>query len=249
LYSSFKSDDPLEQGDVLAKVPLPLCGVEVKFQGNTVFHEAVPTKEIVATNSKIACAFQMPIGFAMVLSQTCDLQDASDQSSGRVLLAPVLPDDDDRFAKSFEKALLRTGSEAAADLLNAVAKGQNAADQLAKKQKTMEKTRDLALTKLWLGQVVGAFPLASASGQGLSRSICYFDNCVSVPATWLPFLQGQRVLRLKGEWHSVLQESLREWLGRFAYPGSNDERLNVGGLGPLARGTSAAPSERETTSD
>jgi hypothetical protein len=81
--------------------------------------------------------------------------------------------------------------------------------------------------------VVGVFPLAEIkdgdpSSTVVPRSICHFDYGLTVPKSYLRVLQQRRIRRLLPEWLAVLQETLREWGGRFAFPGDADSRLRSG---------------------
>lgn len=225
-------DAPLQQGDVCAAFPVPLLSdttkiVNVRDQG---FVEgSVPTAEHLATNSHLAVLIPMVRSEVMVLSQSCDIEDVERQQSGRVVIAPVLPDDDDRFAALYDAANKGTGDAFGKKLAKMTKNPANAEAEFKKTQDKLDSNRKKSLEALWLGQVEGAFPLACFEPLK-SRSICYFDNAVSLPHTWLPLLKESRKLRLKNEWASVLQEKLAQWLGRFAFPGTKAQRLGVGGI-------------------
>jgi len=225
-------DACLQQGDVCAAFPVPLLSdttkiVNIRNQG--FLEGSVPTVDHLATNSHLAVLVAVVRSAVMVLSQSCDIEDVERQESGRVMIAPVLPDDDERFAALYETANMGTGDAFGKKLAKMAKNPANAEAEFKKTQEKLDSNRKKSLEALWLGQVEGAFPLACRDPLK-SRSICYFDNALSLPHTWLPLLKQTRRLRLTSEWASVLQEKLAQWLGRFAFPGTKSERLGVGGI-------------------
>lgn len=215
-----------------AAFPVPLLSdttkiVNIRNQG--FLEGSVPTVDHLATNSHLAVLVAVVRSAVMVLSQSCDIEDVERQESGRVMIAPVLPDDDERFAALYETANMGTGDAFGKKLAKMAKNPANAEAEFKKTQEKLDSNRKKSLEALWLGQVEGAFPLACRDPLK-SRSICYFDNALSLPHTWLPLLKQTRRLRLTSEWASVLQEKLAQWLGRFAFPGTKSERLGVGGI-------------------
>lgn len=233
--AAIPADAYLQQGDVCAAFPVPLLShttkiINVSTQG--FLEGSVPTTEHLATNSHLAVLVPMVRSEVMVLSQSCDIEDVERQQSGRIVIAPVLPDDDERFAALYEAANSSTGDAFGKKLAKMVKSPANAEAEFKKTQDKLDSNRNKSLRELWLGQVEGAFPLACREPLK-SRSICYFDNALSLPHTWIPLLKQTRKLRLKIEWASVLQEKLAHWLGRFAFPGTQAERLGIGGIGGI----------------
>jgi hypothetical protein len=232
MYIPVDAGEPLSQGDICRDIPLPLMSHTtqiVDIKASSVLNQSVPSEEMLATRSQIAALVSMVRSHVVVLSQSCDLTDAETKPNARILVAPTMPDDDDRFANVYA-ASMKNSAEALVKKLVLAAKSGNSSAQVGKSKESLEKTRRKALEDLWLGKLEGAMPLAARLECGLQRSICFFDNAVSLPATWLPLLKKQRVVRLNVEWADVLREKLASWIGRFAFPGSKNERLAVGGL-------------------
>ena len=233
MYISAKSTDSLVQGDVCLDIPLPIISTDSKLvdiKAERIMGEHVPTEEMLSTRSQIAVLVTMVRGPVLVLSQSCDLVDAETKSNARILVAPTLPDDDDRFVAQYASAT-KNSTEAFAKRLATAAKSRTSTDStITKGVESINNIRQRALEDLWLGRQEGVFPLASKSDVGLRRSVCYFDNAVSLPASWLPLLKKRRALRLDLHWADVLREKLSSWISRFAFPGDKNARLAVGGL-------------------
>ena len=226
MYQAFKESDGLEQGDVCRGIPITLLADDNQwFDMKTQNRVGPMSPATLSTSSNLGVlhvARRVPV---VVLSQSCDLADVERTASGRILVAPVVADDDDRFCALYEKAK----KEAADALVKKMMAKTPPADAAQKAAGAMDASRSKALQRLWLGEIVGAFPLA---GQGeLQRSICYFDNVISLPASWLALLKSNRILRLAPEWANELRQALMLWLGRTAFPGDREQRLAAGGLG------------------
>lgn len=222
--------DELEQGDVCLSIPLPTLNTkEQLLLKNNDTKDSPPTSEL-CQPGKLA-GFFLPVNLApvMVLSQSCDLVDLDASSHARILVAPLCPDNDERFNEFFKKEMEKTYDgtkrKAIASFTGKNLEGVKAAHEDATRK--LNNARNVNLRRLWLGELVGAFPIA-AFGEHLERSICFFDNVVSLNSQWGEILRIQRICRLDHVWKSVLQEQLIMWLGRYAYPGLPDDRMLVG---------------------
>jgi hypothetical protein len=232
VYRPCDPKDGLSQGDVCRDIPVPLVGPGTKFgdSSSQQLIEGPPTPELMLRRSNLMIAFQLKKTPVLILSQSCDLEQCEREGRGRILLAPIEQQDDERFLSSFSKVKQQT-ADAFARKVAAASGGKDQGEVVTKHVGGLDKPRKTALTELWLGETIGAFPLAPHVDPPLPASLCYLDNVVSVPVNWAPLLRAHRILSLNEAWSNVLRESLQQWLSRYAYPGSNAERLRVGGLG------------------
>lgn len=232
MYRACDVKDGLSQGDVCRDIPVPLIGPQTKFGDASAqqFIEGPPTPELMLRRSNLMTAFQLKKTPVLILSQSCDLEQCEREGRGRILLAPIVPQDDERFLSSFSKSSHESADAFARKLAAASGGKDQKLEVVSKHAAGLDKPKKKALTDLWLGNTIGAFPLAANVDPPLQASLCYLDNIVSVPVNWAPLLHAHRILSLNEAWSNVLRESLQEWLSRFAYPGSNAERLRVGGL-------------------
>jgi len=234
MYISADKEDSLVQGDVCLDIPLPIISSNIRFfdiKAEKLIGENAPTEQMLSTRSNIAALVAMVRSPVLVLSQSCDLVDAETKPNARILVAPTLPDDDERFTEMYAAAT-KTSTEALAKKVATAFKQNNSVDSVvAGGKESLGRVRYSALEQLWLGKTIGVFPLAANHDIKLRRSICFFDNAVTLPASWLPLLKKQRVLRLDPNWADVLREQLSSWISRFAFPGDKNARLTVGGLG------------------
>ncbi|MGO8998587.1 MAG: hypothetical protein ACLQVI_35140 [Polyangiaceae bacterium] len=242
--------DALEQGDICRDVPLPVVTAAaqlINIKTSEWFGEpgspiSVPDRTVLESKGHVCAVVPMVRAHLVVLSQSCDLLEAEGDENARLLVAPVRVEEDDRLSERYAAAV-KAATEGLPRKITASMKNPTQTSQvLLKAGASIEEARSNALKQLWLGEIVGALPLQANEGAHLARSVCYFDNAVSLPASWIPILKEQRVLRLTFEWQSVLREALMLWLGRYAFPGSKNDRLRVGGLGvPVASAPPSAP--------
>jgi hypothetical protein len=229
---SIPAADTLFQGDLCAQVSLPIVlgeTVAIPLEGKA---KAEPAISLLERDKALgALAVKPLVGPVLILSQSCDIADVARRQAGRILIAPILPEEKSTLLDQYREVLQDWDSpEFIGKILEGEQLGHIAKDVTQALARNLNKKFE-ALKKLWLGNVVGAFPLAEkkdGSAITLPRSICHFDHVVSVPHEWLPYLQRKRFARLDVTWLSILQESLADWVGRFAYPGSNDDRCRVG---------------------
>ena len=216
MYAQFPGDSDLEQGDICIGLSIPCVSEDAQSldaQGKQRLWEPQALK--------VPAFFVRSVSTPLViLSQSCDLVA---EGAVRVLVAPTVPDTDPRFTAQYQKA--------AEDVMQSQAKSfvTKGNVDLEKAHEKLENARGKVLERLRLGDIPNAFPLRAIEGDGwqLDSSVCFFDNAISLPANWIPALKQTRRLRLNTAWKSVLQESLGLWLGRFAYPGTQKERLAV----------------------
>lgn len=233
MYIAAEPTESLVQGDVCADIPLPLVldgSRLLDVKAEKLLEAGVPTETMLLTKSKLALLVPMVRGHVLVLSQSCDLAEAEKNPNARILVAPTFADDYDRFEAAYAATTKASAEALTKKMLTAVRSNNSVDSAFASGKDSLEKGRHTALEQLWLGKIVGAFPLASHQGTRLQRSICFFDNAVTLPASWLPLLKKQRVLRLDPNWADVLREQLSTWISRFAFPGDKNARLAVGGL-------------------
>lgn len=235
MYVAAEANECLVQGDICRDIVLPLLSTSTKLvdvRAQQLIEHSVPTEEMMSTRSQLAALIPMVRSHVIVLSQSCDLADAESKPNARVIVAPTMHDDDDRFAAAYAAAV-KGSSDALAKKLAAAAKSATSANvdtAIARGKDALENPRRKALEDLWLGKLEGVFPLAACPEHGLRRSLCYFDNVVSLPSSWIHLLKSHRVLRLNAEWADVLREKLSLWIGRYAFPGDKSARLAHGGL-------------------
>lgn len=246
MYTAADPTSALEQGDVCRDIPLPVIGDDIRlFDSKTKewFKSTVPDDDVLNSRSHVAAMVQMVRCPVVVLSQSCDLEEAERDPQARLLVAPALADDDGRFAERYADAVKSASDGFVKNVAAMLTNPTQAEKSMAKTKGQLESTRQKHLDDLWLGKVEGAFPLAADPGCALRRSVCFFDSAVSLPSAWIPLLKKQRVLRLKPEWGHVLREKLSTWLGRFAFPGSKKERLAAGGFGVEPPSVTETPEE------
>lgn len=233
MYATAALTGSLLQGDVCLDIPLPIILPKLQFvdmKAQVLIDGNVPTEEMLATRSQFHAVVQMVRSPVLVLSQSCDLDDAESKPNARIMVAPTLPDDDERFTTVYAAATKSSSDAFTKKLVTAIKSGNSIDTTIEKGKGPLEKVRQKALEDLWLGKLEGVFPLAPKSDIGLRRSICFFDNAVTLPSSWIPLLKKRRVLRLESHWADVLREQLAAWIGRFAFPGDKSARLAVGGL-------------------
>lgn len=230
MYEPKPPEGDLEQGDVCLGVALPVMTSGAKWQGRT--DGSLASCPPSSNDRPLVYWLQVSQGPVVVVSQSCDLVGLDEHGAERILVCQAFPDHDDRFVESYKnaKALDDHKNKIAAALVAGASGNKNEAGKaekaLEKAEEAHKRVRLEALKKLWRGDLTGAFPLLNSAS--LPRSVCYFDTIVSVPASWVGMLKESRSLRLNATWKSVLQESLARWLGRYAYPGTMAERLQVG---------------------
>ncbi len=221
---------PLLQGDLCRAVPLPILTADdsttlMDLSAEVALGSPVPSTGDLSTRSRLGAILRLVERNVLVLSQSCDLEDAEKDTNARVLVALVLADDDGRFAEQHAAAVEKDLSDFVKGAAKLAKNPGNATKALEKSAATMESRRAKALEDLWLGNVEGAFPVAASPSHSIKRSVCYFDTVVSLPSAWIPLLRDRRVQHLAPPWAAVLQESLARWLGRYAFPGTKAERL------------------------
>jgi hypothetical protein len=216
--AEFKQESDLEQGDVCIGLAIPVITDDA--QAVDANGKQAPWDGEAKTTAPQAFFLRVTKAPLIVLSQSCDLVG---DSVARVLVAPLVNEQDPRFTAQYQKAVSDMLQTAGKDF---VTRGNT---DLAKVGERLETTREAALKRLRLGEIPNAFPVKKASGNqwALPSSVCFFDNATSLPGLWLPALKRTRRLRLNTVWQSVLQEALGRWLGRYAYPGSLADRLRV----------------------
>lgn len=162
----------------------------------------------------------------MVLSQSCDLERLETSTVGRILICPVTGEDQSPAFKEYRDA---RGQDINFDVVDAAMKTGEPPKKLANATRAVKKAEESDLASLWLGSLGGAFPVAQIGEPGkvtVPRSVCHFDLAMTVPREpWLTVLKQRRLRHMSAPWLALLQEHLSEWLGRFAFPGSNEERL------------------------
>jgi hypothetical protein len=245
VYEDGVPTGPLQQGDIIRAIPVPYlqdANEKIVFLGAKTDPkewsdlEATPPKSAVCDDPRNKAIF-VPTRTSnlLILSQCCDLQDIERGESGRIIVAPFIDDaEDPHITEHVQEKRAGIADEVGKKVFAAAVLGDQNAETAAKKVLgAVTRERDDYLKNVWLGQLEGTFPIAPAESGGfvLRRSICYFANLVSLPASWYPLLKERRMLRTKPHWRAILQESLAKYFSRFAYPGTNEERLRVGGIG------------------
>jgi hypothetical protein len=220
---------PLEQGDICVNVPLPVLAVKMELYSKGSI--------VQVTREELEQAFQLFVvppmrGPAIVLSQSCDLERAERDENVRILVAPIIAEEGSQLLVESAEAIAKTVEKGTLAKALQHRSDSKPPKELKNLQDRARKRHIEALKSLWSGQDVGCFPIKkieSGAAIVVPRSLVYFSYAVSVPvAVWLEYLKSKRVARLNETWRSVLQESLRDWLGRFAYPDTDEERLRVG---------------------
>ena len=221
----------LLQGDLVRQVPLPFmggAGERIVYTGKVralTECPVPPTADHCNDEKPKAMMLSMSTANVLILSQSCNLERIGrGDNRGRIIVAPVL--DEDVEAPEVREAALQALEESFSR------PGQNAEQKVQAERQKHEKTKLEQLKKIWLGKVGNIFPVAKLNVEHFTavRSLCYFDNLVSLPATWYPLLSARVVANMTDPWRSLLQEALSDYFGRFAYPGSENDRLAVGGL-------------------
>lgn len=243
---------PLQQGDIIRMIPVPYLqdmnekivyiGKEIKdWEGL----ESTPPKAASCDDGRNKAIF-IPTKTAnvIILSQCCDLEDIERGEGGRIIVAPLVEDANDPHITTHLQEQREGFTEDLGKkvMAAAVLGDQNSEDKAKKAIGTFAHKREEYLKSVWLGQMEGTFPVGASEGGTFTvrRSICYFANLVSLPASWYSLLKDRRMLRPLPHWRAILQEGLARYFARFAYPGSLDERLNVGGIGAKDAGAKDA---------
>lgn len=163
----------------------------------------------------------------LVLSQSCDLERLEDGTEGGILVCRVVEEEHSPILAAW-RAAREEPENKYLELAAANPKQTKASSRL----EGLEKQRTAALRKLWLGDHIGAFPVPEIGSDGdvlMTRAVALFDTAISLPSTpWKGVFHKQRVRRMTDPWRVLLQEALSAWLGRYAFPGSQEDRLAVG---------------------
>lgn len=246
MYEDGVPTGSLRQGDIIKGVPVPFlqdANEKIVLMGKgkvdpdswSSLANTPPTAQTCDDAQDKAIFIPTRTLHLLVLSQCCEMERIEEGEEGRIIVAPLIDESEDSQLKDLVEEKRPSVADGLGKQLVAAltSPNQNTEGALKKAQETLTREKDEYLKKVWLGEVEGVFPVAASSANGfaLPRSICYFAYMLSLPKSWYPILKERRVLRAKGHWRSVLQESLSKYFGRFAYPGTNADRMRVGGLG------------------
>ena len=239
MYSA--PEETLSQGDVLSAVILPFYASEPtpkganvqlpglqwyhreKPKGGTAFTPDTPPMEGASPGGFVVTPYQGP---GVILSQSCDLERIDDGIKSlpraeknwrnrRILVAPL--ENEDTYPE-MRAAKQNAGNLTATRVLIAAVQGKEPSAErqvLESSQIYLE-----CLRQVWAGEWKGVFAFQEIPPEegktGIQRSICCFDRVVSVPALWYSYLLSVRAKSITDPWRILLQEALRDWIGRYA---------------------------------